>query len=209
MNQDTLNTILQIILLVVGGGLGGGAVVRVQKSGIEKTYKQLFEESNDKRLELVDKVEALEKNATSQQEIIARLTARLDILGEEREKERQRYQTERDEIMQERGKISAQLEHLTSEIDQLREALRAVREKNEELKKTNDKLEEYREIAQAQKRQLDEAKVKQDELSVSFKNCQERTRFLESQLEAARKAADKEDAGEASAPKLPKTGTEG
>lgn len=193
MSDDTLYLLLQIVLIAFGVGGGGGAIflggkkigqkeLSAQNEQLAGHYEKRYNEANEARLKQAERIAELETKTEKQTSTLTDIKARLTILNDERELERKRYQAERDEVMMERGRISAQVEILQREIEQMRADLKDLRAKNDELRKANDKLETYREIAQQQKRDLDEAQGKVRQYESDNQRLKDQIKFLESQL---------------------------
>lgn len=83
MSPQTIDSIVTIILAVLGA-LGGGLVsARLTKTGVELNYKQMFEDAATRILKLTDTTEKLEENLRIQVEQTTEITR----VSAEREKQ--------------------------------------------------------------------------------------------------------------------------
>lgn len=184
MTPETFDNLVKLLLLILTpfltGGVGYAIVKGSQRDKENRTFKPLYEKEMEKRLDMQDrldsqgaKIDKLEKSNTD-------LTARLTILNDVHEKERQTYQSERDAYMRGQGRLEAQVEHLQRQVNEMSLELKDVRTKNEQLVKDNLKLDEYREIAREQKRQLEELQSKLRQMEADNQRLKDRIRLLES-----------------------------
>lgn len=145
MSEDTINLILQIVLLLLGGSVTGGALYfGGKRSGIKaisdenkqlaEHYEQRYNEANEARLKLVAQVDQLEVERKQQAEQITDIKARLTILTDEYEKRQDADLARFAEYMKGQGKQEAQLEAMQRELTDLKTRFEAIKSENNELR---------------------------------------------------------------------------
>lgn len=184
--QQLVNLLI-IILTPIATVASGYSIVKgnrreKQREEENRTFKPLYEGEMAKRLQMQDRIDEQDTKIETLVKSNTELTARLTIMTDVHEKERQRYQGERDDYMRGQGRLEAQIEGLQLKVNDLSIELKDLRNRNEQLIKDNQKLDEYREIAREQKRQLEELQSKLRQVEGDNQRLKDRIRLLESRL---------------------------
>lgn len=202
MSEENINLILQIILLILGGGVTGGALYlggRKQGKGqqaeenakLAEHFENRYNEANEDRLKLVKQLDELETKYDKQTSTLSEVTARLTILKDDYEKRHESDLATFAEYMKGQGRLEAQLDAMQRELTNLKTQFDAV-------KRENDELRPMRELARQQTVKITELEQRNRELVSEAQILKDQLRIL--------KSRDNPEPDPPSA--LPKTGTD-
>ena len=202
ISEQTILAIIQILTLIIGGGAAGVSIQQGRKvkswkdqaeenSQLAEHFEKRLSEANEARIEQADRIKELDAFGKAQQQIVNQLTAKLEVLTGEFERQRRIYQEERDEIMQDKGaadeyrrRTEQDIEKLRLEVAELRSDKVALQQKNSELEAANRDLLTY-------KQNCERLTTEKTDLERRLQICQDTRRNLEARNVALEKAADK------------------
>ena len=202
ISEQTILAIIQILTLIIGGSAAGVSIQQGRKvkswkdqaeenSQLAEHFEKRLSEANEARIEQADRIRELDAFGKAQQQIVNQLTAKLEVLTGEFERQRRIYQEERDEIMQDKGaadeyrrRTEQDIEKLRLEVAELRSDKVALQQKNSELEAANRDLLTY-------KQNCERLTAEKADLERRLQICQDTRRNLEARNAALEKAADK------------------
>lgn len=202
MNEENINLLLQIVLLIFGGGIaGGGLYLGGRKAGkgdqahenaqLAAHFENRYNEANEERLKLVTQLDVLESKYDKQTSALNEVTARLTILKDDYEKRHESDLATFAEYMKGQGRLEAQLDAMQRELSNLKTQFEAV-------KRENDELRPLRELVRQQTVKITELEQRNRELVSEAQILKDQLRIL--------KSRDNPEPDPPSA--LPKTGTD-
>jgi len=144
MSEETLNQILQIIILIFGVGGGGSALYyggrKIGQKQLAEHWEDRYNQANEARIEQNTMIQKLQKDVNEKTGIINEINARLKILTDERADERLRYQKDRDEVMKQYGAVEHQMKELSQKFERLQAEKQELLANNQYLEETNREL---------------------------------------------------------------------